>query len=57
LGSSSNAVKAAMYMADKAAQIFLGAATLGGPNFLEPAQVDRIANRIDEHYRQRALKL
>ena len=46
-----------MYMADKAARIFIGAAALGGPRFLEPEQVDRIANRIDEHYRQRALKL
>ena len=34
-----------------------GAAALGGPRFLTPAQVDRIASRIDEHYRQRALKL
>jgi rhamnose utilization protein RhaD (predicted bifunctional aldolase and dehydrogenase) len=57
LGSSPNAVKAAMYMADKAARIFAGAAALGGPRFLAPDQVDRIANRIDEHYRQRALKL
>lgn len=57
LGASPEAVKAAMYMADKAARIFLGAAALGGPRFLSPGQVDRIANRIDEHYRQRALKL
>ena len=57
LGASPNAVKAAMYMADKAARIFVGAASIGGPQFLSPEQVDRIANRIDEHYRQRALKL
>jgi rhamnose utilization protein RhaD (predicted bifunctional aldolase and dehydrogenase) len=57
LGASPNAVKAAMYMADKAARIFIGAASVGGPRFLEPEQVDRIANRIDEHYRQRALQL
>jgi rhamnose utilization protein RhaD (predicted bifunctional aldolase and dehydrogenase) len=57
LGASPEAVKAAMFMADKAAQIFAGAAALGGPRFLTPAQADRIANRIDEHYRQRALKL
>jgi rhamnose utilization protein RhaD (predicted bifunctional aldolase and dehydrogenase) len=57
LGASPNAVKAAMYMADKAARIFIGAASVGGPRFLTPEQVDRIANRIDEHYRQRALKL
>lgn len=57
LGSSPAAVKAAMYMADKAARIFIGALAAGGPKFLEPEQVDRIANRIDEHYRQRALQL
>ncbi len=57
LGASPNAVKAAMYMADKAARIFVGAASIGGPRFLTQQQVDRIANRIDEHYRQRALKL
>jgi rhamnose utilization protein RhaD (predicted bifunctional aldolase and dehydrogenase) len=57
LGASQEAVKAAMFMADKAAQIFIGAAALGGPRFLTPAQGDRIANRIDEHYRQRALRL
>jgi rhamnose utilization protein RhaD (predicted bifunctional aldolase and dehydrogenase) len=57
LGASPSAAKAAMFMADKAARIFGGAAALGGPVFLTPAQVDRIANRIDEHYRQRALKL
>jgi rhamnose utilization protein RhaD (predicted bifunctional aldolase and dehydrogenase) len=57
LGASPSAVKASMSMADKAARIFVGAASLGGPQFLSPEQVDRIANRIDEHYRQRALKL
>lgn len=57
LGATPSAVTAAMYMADKAARVFIGAASLGGPQFLTPEQVDRIANRIDEHYRQRALKL
>ncbi len=57
LGGSPNAVKAAMYMADKAARIFVGAASIGGPKFLSPDDVHRIANRIDEHYRQRALKI
>jgi len=46
-----------MFMTDKSAEIFAGAAALGGPRFLAPGEVDRIANRIDEHYRQRALKL
>ena len=57
LGNSTNAVKAAMLMAQKSAEIFIGAAALGGPKFLTPENVDRIANRIDEHYRQRELKL
>ena len=57
LGGTPQAVEAAMLMTDKAARIFLGAASLGGPNFLAPGDVERIANRIDEHYRQRALKL
>ena len=57
LGASPQAVTAAMFMAKKAAAIFVGAASLGGPKFLSNADVDRIANRIDEHYRQRALKI
>jgi len=57
LGASPNAVTAAMFMADKAARIFIGSASLGGPRFMTATDVDRIANRIDEHYRQRALKL
>lgn len=57
LGKTPGAVKAAMLMAHKSAEIFVGAAALGGPVFMPPADVDRIANRIDEHYRQRALKL
>ncbi|MGB7346826.1 MAG: class II aldolase/adducin family protein [Pirellulaceae bacterium] len=57
VGKTPGAVKAAMLMAHKAAQIFVGAAALGGPVFMSDADVDRIANRIDEHYRQKALKL
>lgn len=57
IGKTPGAVKAAMLMAHKAAQIFVGAAALGGPVFMSDADVDRIANRIDEHYRQKALKL
>jgi rhamnose utilization protein RhaD (predicted bifunctional aldolase and dehydrogenase) len=57
LGATPQAVQAAMFMADKAALIFLGAAALGGPTFLSPETVDRISNRIDEHYRQRALQI
>lgn len=57
LGSSPNAVKAAMFMADKSAQILIGAAALGGPNFLSSENVARICGRADEHYRQKVLKL
>ncbi len=57
LGASPAAVTAAMLMAKKCAEIFVGAAALGGPNFLTSETVERIGSRIDEHYRQRALKL
>jgi rhamnose utilization protein RhaD (predicted bifunctional aldolase and dehydrogenase) len=57
LGRSPDAVKAAMLMAEKAAQIFTGAAALGGPQFLSEENIDRIGGRPDEHYRQRVLKL
>ncbi len=57
LRTSPQAVLAAMLMVDKAARIFAGAAALGGPTFLTDADVHRIANRLDEHHRQRALNL
>jgi len=57
LGSTPNAVLAATLMAAKAAEIFLGAAAIGGPNFMTEAQVARIAGRADEAYRQKELKL
>ena len=57
LGSTPNAVLAATLMAAKAAEIFLGAAAIGGPNFMTEAQVARIAGRADEAHRQKELKL
>lgn len=59
LGATPEAVLAATLMAVKAAEIFAGAANLSGgePQFLTPAQVERIAGRPDEHYRQKALGL
>ena len=57
LGSSAQGVLASLLMVEKSAQIFIGAATLGGPNFLTAKQVKRIAGRPDEHYRQSVLKL
>lgn len=54
-GPTPEAVKTAMYMADKAARIFSGAVALGGPSFLSNEIVERIGGRRDEHYRQAAL--
>jgi rhamnose utilization protein RhaD (predicted bifunctional aldolase and dehydrogenase) len=56
LGHTAQAVLASTLMADKAAAIFMGAAAMGGPNFLTPQHVERIAGRPDEAYRQRQLK-
>jgi rhamnose utilization protein RhaD (predicted bifunctional aldolase and dehydrogenase) len=56
LGGTPEAVLAATLMAVKAAEIFLGAAAISGePQFLTDEQVERIAGRPDEHYRQKAL--
>ena len=56
LGATPEAVLATTLMGAKAAEIYAGAAALGGaPRFLTPAQVARIAGRPDEHYRQQAL--
>jgi rhamnose utilization protein RhaD (predicted bifunctional aldolase and dehydrogenase) len=57
LGRSPEAVLAGMLMAEKAAAIWIGASALGGPKFLSRQHVERIAGRLDEHYRQRVLKL
>jgi ribulose-5-phosphate 4-epimerase/fuculose-1-phosphate aldolase len=58
LGATPESVLAATLMGAKAAEVFVGAAALGGaPRFLSAAQVARIAGRPDEHYRQRALGL
>jgi rhamnose utilization protein RhaD (predicted bifunctional aldolase and dehydrogenase) len=58
MGATPEAVLAATLMGAKAAEIFAGAAAIGGqPRFLTSAQVARIAGRPDEHYRQKALGL
>ena len=57
LGSTSQAVLASTMMAVKAASIFMGAAAMGGPVFLTPQHVERIAGRADEAYRQAQLRL
>ena len=58
LGSTPDAVLATTLMGSKAAEIFAGAAAAAGtPRFLPRSQVERIAGRPDEHYRQKALNL
>lgn len=55
VGPSPKAVLGTLLMAEKSAEIFVGAAALGGPDFLTSYQVARIAGRPDEHYRQKML--
>ena len=57
IGSTMESVLSAILMATKAAEIFVGAASLGGPNFMRQKDVDRIGSRPDEWYRQQQLKL
>src|SRR5512140_999277 len=57
LGATWQAVLTAMLMAEKAAKIFVGAAALGGPVFFSKHNLEPIAGRPDEAYRQRALKM
>lgn len=57
LGKTPNAVLAGLLMASKAAEIFTGAAALGGPVFMTPEHVQRILTRSDEAYRQRQLNI
>lgn len=48
LGSTPEEVMASVLMAEKAARIFAGAAAMGGPNFLLPQHVERIAERLSD---------
>jgi rhamnose utilization protein RhaD (predicted bifunctional aldolase and dehydrogenase) len=57
IGRSPESVLGAMLMAEKSASVWIGAASLGGPNFLPTREIRRIAGRMDEHHRQRTLKL
>ncbi|HVM61029.1 MAG TPA: class II aldolase/adducin family protein [Verrucomicrobiae bacterium] len=57
LGRTVEAVLAAMLMAEKAAQIWIGAAALGGPQFLPEDQTRRITSRPDEEVRRRQLNM
>lgn len=57
LGNTPDAVLATTLMAEKAAQIWVGAAALGGPTFLSDEQVEYIAGWNAEAYRQKVLNL
>ena len=57
LGATTEAVLAAMQMAEKAARIWIGAAALGGPIFLSEKDVARIASRSDEALRRRLMNI
>lgn len=56
IGATAQAVFRTLMMAEKAAAVFVGAAGLGGPVFMTQEQIDRIATRPDELYRQRLLE-
>jgi rhamnose utilization protein RhaD (predicted bifunctional aldolase and dehydrogenase) len=57
IGSAPEAVLAATLVAAKAAEIFAGACALGSPVFMDSEEVFRIHSRLDEHYRQKQLRL
>jgi rhamnose utilization protein RhaD (predicted bifunctional aldolase and dehydrogenase) len=55
LGKTPSEVERIHAMYVKTAKVLLGTYSLGGPNFLTPAQVERIHKRPDEHYRRAIL--
>jgi rhamnose utilization protein RhaD (predicted bifunctional aldolase and dehydrogenase) len=57
LGSSPQAVRAAMLMTVKAAEVFRGAQLLGGLRHLPASEIERIENRQDEEYRRKMLRI
>jgi rhamnose utilization protein RhaD (predicted bifunctional aldolase and dehydrogenase) len=57
IGTSVAAVRAAMFMTVKAAEIFIGAQLLGGLRHLPAAEIERIENRQDEEYRRKMLRI
>ncbi|MEM8738045.1 MAG: class II aldolase/adducin family protein [Planctomycetota bacterium] len=55
LGKTANQVAQITHMAVKAARILLGSFAVGSPVFMTTSNVNRIAGRDDEHYRQQVL--
>ena len=56
LGATAKQVRAITEMAVKAARIRLGALSIGGFQAMSEVDVNRIASRSDEHYRQRIIE-
>jgi len=54
-GNTTDAVRVAMAMTVKAAEIFVGAHGLGGNVAMPQSEVNRIENRLDEEYRRKIL--
>ena len=57
IGPTADAVRVAMAMTVKAAEIFVGAQVLGGNIPMQQTEVHRIENRLDEEYRRKMLSL
>jgi rhamnose utilization protein RhaD (predicted bifunctional aldolase and dehydrogenase) len=57
IGQTADAVRVAMAMTVKAAEIFVGAQSLGGNISMPESEVNRIENRLDEEYRRKMLSL
>ena len=57
IGQTTDAVRVAMAMTVKAAEIFVGAHALGGNISMPQLEVNRIENRLDEEYRRKMLSV
>jgi rhamnose utilization protein RhaD (predicted bifunctional aldolase and dehydrogenase) len=57
IGHTADAVRVAMAMTVKAAEIFVGAHSLGGNVSMPQSEVNRIENRLDEEYRRKMLSV
>jgi rhamnose utilization protein RhaD (predicted bifunctional aldolase and dehydrogenase) len=57
IGQTADAVRVAMAMTVKAAEIFVGAHSLGGTISMPESEVNRIENRLDEEYRRKMLSI
>jgi len=55
MGATAKAVTSATDMAEKAAKVLVGTYSVGGPNFMSDADVDRIFTRPDEAYRLKSI--